>query len=78
MGQNPFPAICWLMLLAGEPQHPQLILGEIWAPPLPQPLPCRGPAFVNSPKVLSEVSREEIAGCWGVQRPDLPLTLLGD
>lgn len=78
MGQNPLPAICWLMLSAGEPQHPQLILGEIWVRPLPRPLPCRRPAFVNSPEVLGKVSREEIAGCWGVQRPDLLLTLLGD
>lgn len=78
MGENPLPAICWVMLLAQELQHPQLILGEIWARPLPQPLPCRGPAFVNSPEVLGKVSREEIAGCWGVQHPGLPLTLLGD
>lgn len=78
VGQNPLPAICWLMLSAGEPQHPQLILDEIWARPFPWPLLCCGPAFVNSPEVLSKVSWEEIAACWGMQRPDLLLTLLGD
>lgn len=60
---KPLPAICWLMLSAGEPQHPQLILGEIWARSLPR-LPCHSPAFVNNPEVLGKVSREEILGCW--------------
>lgn len=36
VGQNPLPGICWLMLLAEEPQHLQPILGEIWAWLLPQ------------------------------------------
>lgn len=63
-GEDPLPAICWLMLLAGEQQHLQLVLGEIWIWSGPQPLLCHGPAFVNSPEILSKVSREEIAGCW--------------
>lgn len=74
VGEDPLPAICWLMLLAGEQQHPQPVLGEIWIWSLPQPWS----SVCKQPRDPQQGVTGGNSWMLAVQRPDLLLTLPGD